>query len=992
MHKCWFKIYELSVRAMLAYAKPNSGGSYYFDLDRAATESCIKLPVREQEENALFDQLMLMKNHSLKMKEGEVISDLSEVIFFADFSGIFDRNSNSLYFAELQNKAKWMFFPGNVYLDFGGGKQCYRPFERSQSMSRKSILSFVRKDLYDKIYTRITLGMKIGECQLSKLYAYNGLMLSGGVRIDNIMLGAANVIVVKNPKQSAYDTDVITVESRDKGSVRKYKRVERKEDISVLGFDGEGVISERLARSLRKQLGGEHASFQIRLPYIKGMLHSVDIQGFFAKSSAKYIIDKWGVQHKIGDVDIILTESMVKCLTWLEKNRMSWADYWKAFDVFNHALYVTGADKDDRSGYTELNYQFLNTLSLTADEFRPRDLPDNYPADDDREWLTKETECQYYSLCRDDKYRQEFFTSNRYRRGSKERYMKELLLKNPKLIAENYYVDMLKKKADKILRNYALGKLIVAGSNRYLSGDLLDFMLRLETKDSIFTSRSKDKTELNRSKLKFEPDAFYAPEAKYKNESVCTLLRNPHISRNEEVRLKPYRKAESDREKFFGHLGGVVMVSWDTLTAERLGGADFDGDMVKIFTDEIVNRAVTRSKQLPLLKIPSEKPLMRDANDWEARFETVKNTFSSRVGQISNAALNRSIIAYNENNSTEEREKCRQETETLAILTGLEIDSAKTGIKPDLSEYLGKKAVRRSMFLRYKALLVKSEKKRAWYEVPYKKQFENFFKKTDWDKVDSNLERLPNLAYRLELNTKFKKDKPASDEELFVFAQSPDWKEQLDSAILERVSVLINDYNDVLKRIRACNQPIKNKPRQGDIRRILYARGQDRAYDADELYAEFTGISAERISKIRRQIRSEKWHFVRPEERADLLKEWLPELEDYSDLLCDFRCGGYRVLGDLIADIDDANTLSDSRRYFRENDSEQFRVLMTAFTEKPAYMNYRDAVSKKCRDILSSIIKPDIAVKYLVALGNRKELFEVLYDKVEKHLRRCKNA
>lgn len=728
MHKCWFKIYELSVRAVLAYAKQSGGGSYHFDLDRAATESCIKLPVREQEENALFDQLMLMKNHSLKMKEGEVVSDLSEVIFFADFSGIFDRNSNSPYFAELQNKAKWLFLPGNVYLDLGGGKQCYRPFERSQSMSRKLVLSFIRKDRYDAIYTRMTLGMKIGECQISKLYAYNGLMLSGGTRFDGLCLGAMNVIVVKNPKQTVYDTDVITVESRDKGSVRKYERVERKEDISVLGFDGEGVISERLARTIRKQLGGDHTSFQIRLPYIKGMLHSVDIEGFFSKTTSKYIIDKWGVQHKIGDVDIILTESMVKCLKWLEKNNMSWADYWKFFDRFDHALYISGADKDDRSGYTELNYQFLNTLPLTADEFRPRDLPLSYPINDERNWLTKETEYQYYSLCCDDTYRLAFFTTKKYKRGTKEQYMKQLLQKNPKLIAENYYVDMLKKKADKILWNYALGKLIVAGSNRYLSGDLLDFMLRLETKDSIFTSRAKDKAALNRSKLKFEKDAFYAPGEKYRNGFVCTVLRNPHISRNEEVRLKPYQKAEDDREKFFGHLNGVVMVSWDTLTAERLGGADFDGDMVKIFTDEIVNHAVSRSKQLPLLKIPSEEPLISDANDWEARFEAVKNSFSSRVGQISNAALNRSIIAYNENNSAQEREKCRQDTETLAILTGLEIDSAKTGIKPDLSEYLGIKAVRRSPFLKYKALLEKADEKRAWYEVPYKVQFENFFK------------------------------------------------------------------------------------------------------------------------------------------------------------------------------------------------------------------------------------------------------------------------
>ena len=208
MHKCWFRIYELSVRVMLAYAKPCDGG-YVIDLDRAATGNCIKLPVREQEENALFDQLMTMRKPDFKGKEGEVVSALSEIIFFADFSGIFDRSTESPYYANLQEKAKSVFVPGNVYLDLGSGRQCYRPFERSQSMSRKSMLSFIRADLYDSIYERITLGMKIGECQLSKLYAYNGLMLSGGVRIDGLGLDARKVIVVDNPEYQSPETDVI---------------------------------------------------------------------------------------------------------------------------------------------------------------------------------------------------------------------------------------------------------------------------------------------------------------------------------------------------------------------------------------------------------------------------------------------------------------------------------------------------------------------------------------------------------------------------------------------------------------------------------------------------------------------------------------------------------------------------------------------------------------------------------------------------------------
>lgn len=49
-----------------------------------------------------------------------------------------------------------------------------------------------------------------------------------------------------------------------------------------------------------------------------------------------------------------------------------------------------------------------------------------------------------------------------------------------------------------------------------------------------------------------------------------------------------------------------------------------------------------------LLMIPSMTSPKQDPGDWYARFVTVKNTFSARIGQICNAALDRSVIAYNE--------------------------------------------------------------------------------------------------------------------------------------------------------------------------------------------------------------------------------------------------------------------------------------------------------------------------------------------------------
>ena len=251
---------------------------------------------------------------------------------------------------------------------------------------------------------------------------------------------------------------------------------------------------------------------------------------------------------------------MVKCLGWLKENSMSWEDYWKAFERYDHALYISGTIGNGSSGRTELNYQFLNTLSLTADEFRPSDLPLTFPADDERVWLTKATEQEYYQLCCDDAYRRDFFLSKRLDKNSRERYLQRLLKLNPKLIAERYYTDMLKKKAEKVLRNYALGRLTVSGYNRYLSGDLLEFMRRFIGSAGHMVRRTQINFRDATIGINFAADSFYAPGADFGGEEGCTLLRNPHIARNEELQLRPYIKPENMRKYYLKQLDETVMI------------------------------------------------------------------------------------------------------------------------------------------------------------------------------------------------------------------------------------------------------------------------------------------------------------------------------------------------------------------------------------------------------------------------------------------------
>lgn len=1007
-----YRIYTLSARAVIGYGKENADGFYDFEMSRSATDKCKVTGKDEQEDCALFFQI-LCELHGDQYRlpdEDKLICDLSDIIFYMDFSGIFDRIVKQQKYILRQQKAEAMFRPDGITLDFGSGPHRYLAFERSGSMSRNSRLSFIREDFYEPVRQRIMMDLEIGQCQLSKLYAYNGLMMSSGIRIDGIDIARLHrVIVIDNPTFEVTNPKVITVEDDGTNSnPRKYHRVEKRIGLlKTLCFDGEGLISKEYAAVINRVLGKgrKHTSFQIRMPYIKGMLHQVDFKDFFMSAGTMTITDIWNVEHPAKDVDIILTKSMSKGFTWLRENGKDWNDYWTAFRKYNHALYITGTSKERPETYTELNFQFLNTLSMPGEEFRPTDLPSgwNYSPDDDpRDWLTKATEQAYYDLCANEDTRIAYFTDRRipyFRELSREDHMAKILRRNPLFISEPPYVKELENRKENILNKYSRGKLLVPGDNRYLSGDLFWLLIFLLDPNGAKTKRQRTFFAAAMAE-QYPEDAFYAPGAKYKADTACTILRNPHIARNEELQLNPYAESYPMREHYFGHLTDVVMVDNRVLAAERLGGADYDGDMVKTLASSIVNRCVQRNydtaseqrlnlDNIPLLMIPSAEPLIRDANDWQARFETVRNTFASRIGQISNAALNRSIIAYNENIPEEERKRYRQEVETLAILTGLEIDAAKSGVRPDLSQYLRTREIPRSTFLRYKYLMDSQEEKSKPYEKTSAEKLREYFDKTEWDAVDSNLERLPYLAYQLKKHTPQIKPKENSPAELYTFA-TPGWEQELDSLILSTVSALAQDYRHCLRRIRASRQPVKNRSRQGDIERILYSRGQEEDYDADFLYALFSGLSQDRIEELYTAIREGNWHLMHSDNRESFLQQYLPEdgFCQYYDLLTDFRASGYRILGDLVCDCMDSFQKEKQQRLHSELDSPAMIAMLDAYLNKSTSLDYKAAVAKECRRQLEKIMDAGDAVPYIVALEDKDFLWDVLYDKIYEHIRK----
>ncbi len=245
MAKQKYVIRQISALGIISASKGENGDRRFF-FDATDTSKEYLVEETKQDDCPMFYQAMRLLCCEGFYAEHDC-DKLKDAILYIDFSGTFDirRNTGS---PETVAKAEAMLSPEGVTIDFGKGRNRYDAFERSASMSRNNILSFIREDLYEPLRERIMLGMTVDKCQLAKLYAYNGLMYTSGRRFEDAgFLSEIKIIVIDNPKSIVKDAHIITV--LDDGSdepEREYKRVEKTADVEVLEFDGEGIISKEL--------------------------------------------------------------------------------------------------------------------------------------------------------------------------------------------------------------------------------------------------------------------------------------------------------------------------------------------------------------------------------------------------------------------------------------------------------------------------------------------------------------------------------------------------------------------------------------------------------------------------------------------------------------------------------------------------------------------------------------------------------------------------
>lgn len=1004
------------------------GKVFFVDLSRREVEEAVVLSRTEREENAFFYQLRQVKRkaagteaargHEADSEKAALPIDQTDIVY-VDFKTLMHRGAGGEAVEDLFR---------NLYLKGADQTVHLVPFDRSASMSRQSVITFINEKWKEELDQRLSMGIfelpKEGATPpkktyaLSKYYAYRGLYLSTGRRMKvcanapeareyALCLDEKSVVVIPDVVDDKGNPAIKVFTEVNPGKPPEYglKSYDKKHPFSVNCFDGEGLISPDYAKRLQAQLGEENAqSFQIRMPFIKGVLHTVDFLTFFKDefkidpdgSDKPCILDVFGKKRQISGIKIVLTASMCKVWRYLKDNGepdpVQW--YFKQFYNYDHALYVLRTDTDlSNPGHVRLNYQFLNTTNLTQEKMNKmvrdslRDFTHKLETDQEeqRKFLLRgEEEPAGGSELQEDGDPEEDKQAVKHKTDEFGKFG-AVLKKNPSFIHETKIRNMIRGAVESQYIGAMNGSIIVNGEHRFLSGDLLYLLRKLVycyvTKETVETKETGEahttyitmgqvegrkkwgkaedfytwlqKGSLGRNKRFYAPQREEQSGLKWDKSRFYAVLRNPHLSRNEQCAMRPYvaglEGGNNLYEKYFSHLTGVLMLPYASPVAARLGGADFDGDLVKVIDNKVFNESAQQCfTSTALVEIPSGTESSQTIPK-QITFSQIKDVFDSKVGQLSNLAVKFGLREYNENvehiqdpkdqeKYKKDKENCKGMAARCCILVGQEIDKAKTGKAPYVKDVMKRQDKLESVFFDRKEKLpklrFKSFKKIQPEDTRGLPYYQAYIARGKTLEIEKPAPGTPNLEAIMYTVLDFRATNQVREgSRKFVFV-SPGIK--LDPSLKIQLTLIMTAYFQTMKTASALNQlerQYQNAKYKGRVYNIvnmqydgknstLYWDNANQAVTVDSavigayrLVTELHKVKPEQVKEIFDQVRDGQWQYCAPGEREEKLREFFErgQYEDYEEyeadfesarrIFCNFRCRGYTLLYFVLKDV-----------------------------------------------------------------------------------------
>lgn len=229
--------------------------------------------------------------------------------------------------------------------------------------------------------------------------------------------------------------------------------IEQEKDVTFNIFDGMGLISPKQAKLWADELGLDFipSTFIVRNAFLKGMVAVFDFHRFSDEIGEHFIKDVWGNKVNVRDMDLIITQSMLK----LWNAYKSIDDYIKKSKNNEMVWGISRWSKKTEDKYVFTNYQFLQVLDLNK-----KDIED----------LCKDTVDYINKILGGDINYTLLYLMGKSSFEYDENIVDNIqdvvtraLMLNPRLIDDPYIYNFLARSLNKTIKESYLGKLLIDG-------------------------------------------------------------------------------------------------------------------------------------------------------------------------------------------------------------------------------------------------------------------------------------------------------------------------------------------------------------------------------------------------------------------------------------------------------------------------------------------------------------------------------------------------
>ena len=170
-----------------------------------------------------------------------------------------------------------------------------------------------------------------------------------------------NGIVVVHDCITHFKSDVIELD--DTGLDQPSMKYIKDKDIALNDSDGYGLAYPPLMERWGEEIGEDFMlpGCVIRNSFCKGAVFPVDFQKFAREHNVTTITDVQGNTYDIDNVELILTESMLK----LWDSYSSIEDYLENCERNHYTFAITKSSEEELENVRTMNYQFLQSYDFT---------------------------------------------------------------------------------------------------------------------------------------------------------------------------------------------------------------------------------------------------------------------------------------------------------------------------------------------------------------------------------------------------------------------------------------------------------------------------------------------------------------------------------------------------------------------------------------------------------------------------------------------------